>query len=433
MEKFPHLFTPIQIAGHNYKNRILCAPMLFGFYALDPGSAERVYKIVEDRAKGGVAEVTVGEVPINFTDASDAMFPIADIDYTRKSGPGFEAYKKYADIIHQYDAIANIQIFHAGENRGLMGGKPKTSPWGAVGYVRRDGVTIEPFDAAKMRKTCDDFATAAVFMKTAGFDGVCIHGGHGYLFTQFLSPRTNRRTDEYGGSIENRGRFPREILRSIRQAVGSGFIIELRIDGTEGVEGGQSVEDTAAFCSTLDGLADIIHITAGQHTNSYQTHTFSSHYDPHGINVAAAARVKKETRIPVTVVGGINSPEFAEGIIAEGKVDFVSLGRQLIADPEFAGKARDGREDEIRRCIRCYHCYGGGPRRNAGTKPAGPPGGGLPGGGFMTMGTMLDGVQHCTINPRANNEVTIDRMPRPQSSRRVLVVGGGPGGPRDEN
>jgi 2,4-dienoyl-CoA reductase-like NADH-dependent reductase (Old Yellow Enzyme family)/thioredoxin reductase len=427
MGKYPHLFNTINVAGYAFKNRILCAPMLFGWYVLDNSSADRVYKIVEDRAKGGVAEVVVGETPINYTDATDSMFPIKS-DYLKLSGPEFDAYKKYADIIKKYGSIASVEIFHAGQYRGLMGGKPKSNPWGPIGYVREDGVIIEAFDDAKRKKVCEDFAVCAVFMKAAGFDGVCIHGGHGYLFTQFLSPATNRRTDEYGGSIENRGRFPREILGSIRNAVGSNFIIELRVDGSDMVPGGQSVVDTAAFCSTLNGLADIIHITSGLHMKSYETHTFSSHYDPHGVNVENAALVKKKTSIPVTVVGGINSPEYAEQIIADGKVDFVSLGRQLIADPEFANKAGDGRADEIRRCIRCYHCYGSGPARRGGNKQGGSTAFINLSLGGMTPGRLLDGVEHCTINPAANNEVLIDKMPAPQDSRKVLVIGGGPGG-----
>jgi NADPH-dependent 2,4-dienoyl-CoA reductase/sulfur reductase-like enzyme len=291
-----------------------------------------------------------------------------------------------------------------------------------VAYVREDGVIVDAFDAEKMQKVRRDFANCADFMKAAGFDGILIHGAHGYLFTQFLNPSINQRTDEYGGSIENRGRFPREILKSIRENVGPNFIIEFRTNGADMVEGGTTNEEVAEFCSTLDGLADIIHISVGFHRDSYRTHTFSSHYEPHGLNVERAANIKKRTSIPVTVVGGINNPEFAERIIAEGKVDFVSLGRQLIADPEFANKARSGREDEIRRCLRCYHCYPSSsstpPKAVSRTRstPA------------TRLSMALDGVENCTINPRANMEVEIDNMPAPQGSRKVLVVGGGPAG-----
>jgi len=422
MDKFPHLFSPTKIAGKTYKNRILCAPMLFGFYCMEKEAAERVYKITEDRAKGGVAEVVVGEVPINFDDAATAMIPNVDVDFSKTEGPGFEAYKKYADIIKKYDAIANVEIFHGGIMAGPMAGKSDKHIWGPVASVTENGTIIDAFDEEKMAKVCRDFATCANFMKAAGYDGVLIHGAHGYLFTQFLNPSINRRTDEYGGSIENRGRFPRAILKTIRDKVGPDFIIQMRVNGADMVEGGTTNEDVAEFCSTLDGLADIIHISSGFHQDSYRTHTFSSHYDPHGINVERAANIKKKTNIPVTVVGGINSPEYAERIIAEGKVDFVSLGRQLIADPEFANKAREGREDEIRRCMRCYHCYGAR-TRVTGTEPS-P----MERPGPITLSGMLDGVENCSINPRANKEVIIDNMPAPKGSRNVLVIGGGPGG-----
>lgn len=422
MQKYPHLFSPIRIANVTFNNRILCAPMLFGFYALGKDSAERVYKIVEDRAKGGVAEVVVGETPINYADASSEMLPGLEVDHTKREGPGFEAYKGYADVIKKHGAIANIEIFHGGIRAGSPTNKEKHA-WGPMAYVSADGVIVDPFDADKMKKVCDDFATCADFMKAAGFDGICVHGGHGYLFTQFLSPTINQRTDEYGGSVTNRGRFPREILSAIRRKVGPDFIVELRINGADCTEGGTTADQTAEFCSTLDGLVDIIHITSGLHEKSYETHTFSSHYDPHGVNVERAAIVKKKTKIPVTVVGGINSPEYAERIIADGKVDFVSLGRELIADPDFANKTANGKEDEIRRCLRCYHCYGGGGPQPSTAKKASPSPATM-----RTLGGMLDGVEHCTINPRANHEVEIDKMPAAQRSRDVLVVGGGPGG-----
>lgn len=421
MQKYPHLFSPIKIRKHTYKNRILSAPMLFGFYALEKGSDERVYRIIEDRARGGAAEVVVGETPVNNTDAPDILLPGLEVDYRQTTGRSFEAYKKYADVIKKHNTVALIELFHAGHAKSPLLFGDRVNPWGPVGFVREDGVTVEAFDAAKMKKVRDDFVTCSQFMKEAGFDGICIHGGHGFLFTQFLSPSSNRRTDEYGGNLENRGRFPRQIVGDIRLNLGADFIIELRINGADLVPGGSTNEEMAGFCGTLDGLVDIIHVSSGFKSMGYATHEFTSMYDIHGVNVERAANIRKKTNIPVTVVGGINSPEFAESIIAEGKVDFVSLGRQMIADPEFAAKAGGGRGDGIRRCLRCYHCYLGMPE--------------IPGdkmrvsfGPHVTMGQLLDGVEFCTINPRANREVHLEGMPVPQGSRQVLVVGGGPGG-----
>jgi 2,4-dienoyl-CoA reductase-like NADH-dependent reductase (Old Yellow Enzyme family)/thioredoxin reductase len=419
MQKFPHLFSPIKIANHTYKNRILSAPMLFSWYALDKGSAERVYKIFEDRARGGAAEVVVGETYVNASDAPDLLLPGMDTDFTERKGARFDAYRRFVDIIKKYDAVALIEIAHAGMAKNPLPFGDKVNPWGPMGFVRPDGVTVEAFDAQKMQKVRNDFATCAEFMKAAGFDGVCVHGGHGYLFTQFLSPLINRRTDEYGGNLEKRGRFPREILGDIRKRLGPDFIIELRINGTDIVEGGTTNEEIAQFCSTLDGLVDIIHITCGLLSNPLSK-IISSHYDPHGLHVERAANVKKKTKIPVAVLGGINSPEFAERVIAEGKVDFISLARQMIADPEFANKAKNGHEDEIRRCIRCFHCYDfpNIDNRTVGDVPM----------QILTPAMLLNGVENCTINPRANKEVKIATLSEPRGSRKVLVVGGGPGG-----
>jgi 2,4-dienoyl-CoA reductase-like NADH-dependent reductase (Old Yellow Enzyme family)/thioredoxin reductase len=421
MERYPHLFSPIQIANHTYKNRILAAPMIFGFLArINKEAGETIYRIVESRAKGGCAEVVVGETPVNYSDAPDVCFPGVEVDYTKTSGPGFDDYRRYVDVIKKHDAIALIQIFHAGHYKSPLPFGDRTNPWGPMGFVREDGVTVEAFDERKMKKVRDDFVTCSQFMKAAGFDGVLIHGGHGFMFTQFLSPSSNRRTDEYGGSIENRGRFPREIFGDIKKNLGPDFIIELRTNGADLVEGGTTNEEAAEFCSTLVGLIDIVHVSCGWKLLGYTTHEFTSMYEPHGINVDHAANIKKKTKVPVTVVGGINSPDFAEGVIAQGKVDFVSVARQLIADPEFANKAKSGREDLIRRCIRCYHCYPGAPE--------------IPGDVSMAIQMTPDFMAkmkpafRCTISPVASNEADLEAMPAPQGSRKVLVVGGGPGG-----
>ena len=252
MQKYPHLFSSIQIAGHTYRNRILAAPMIFGFMALrGKDIAQSLYRLVEGRARGGAAAVCVGETPVNSSDAPDVLFPGTEVDYTARKGPAFDVYRGYADAIKKHGALAFIQIFHAGHAKSPLPFGDKVNPWGPMGFVREDGVTVEAFDAARMKKVRDDFVTCSSFMRDAGFDGVLIHGAHGFLFTQFLSPASNRRTDEYGGSLENRGRFPREILRGIKTALGPDFIVELRINGADLVADGTTNEETAAFCITV--------------------------------------------------------------------------------------------------------------------------------------------------------------------------------------
>ncbi len=423
MSEYPHLFSPINIAGHTYKNRILAAPLIFGMAALTNTRAEEIYRLTEARARGGAAEVVIGETPVNGSDAPDFIFPGTEIDYSRQAGKSFDAYRRYSEIIKKSDAFSLIQISHAGHAKNPLPFGERTNPWGPLAFRRPDGVQVDAFDAAKMRKVRADFVTCASYMQAAGFDGVLIHGAHGFLFTQFLSP-ANRRSDEYGGSLENRGRFPREILADLRQNLGPAFIIELRINGADLVENGSTPDQMADFCSTLDGLVDIIHVSSGWKSRGYDTEEFTSMYQPHGVNVERAAIIKKKTKIPVTAVGGINAPEFAERVIAEGKVDFVSLGRQLIADPDFPRKARDGKADAIRRCTRCHQCYPGMPEIPGDDKarlvpdmvPSGQPA--PPPTRSFT----------CTINPVAGYRVDLEQLPAPRGSRKVLVLGGGPAG-----
>jgi 2,4-dienoyl-CoA reductase-like NADH-dependent reductase (Old Yellow Enzyme family) len=213
--------------------------MVFGTVFQFEEAAARAYRKVEACAKGGAAAVIVGETSVNFTDAE--RIPFKSIDYTNYSGPYFDGFKRYADLIKKHDSIAMIELFHAGGEKDPLPGQP--NPRGPTGYVRKDGVTIDEMDAGMMDKACDDFATAAAFMQAAGFNGILIHAGHGWLFSQFLSLLFNKRMDKYGGSLENRARFPIEIFKRIRKRVGPDFIIEARISGRDGVPGGIEAEE----------------------------------------------------------------------------------------------------------------------------------------------------------------------------------------------
>lgn len=404
MLKYPHLFEPIKINRFTYKNRIVTGPMLFplDFQNKDGGIVH--YRKIEDRARGGAAAVMLGETSVNFADAT--RLPFRPVDYTRYSGFDFDGFKKFADIIHKHNAVAIIEIFHAGLAKDLLPGGP--NPRGPVSFMREDGVPVEQMDEQMMAQCCDDFATAAAFMQAAGFDGVLTHSGHGWLFSQFLSPVYNKRTDNYGGSLENRARFPIEIFKSIRKRVGPDFIIEARISGRDGVAGGIEADDVGRFCHMLEGIIDSVHITAGLYFNPVDTNQFSSMYSEHGCNANLSATVKQYTSLPVGVIGGINSPEIAEKILADGKADYIVISRQAIADPDFATKAQNGKDAEIRKCLRCYNCFAGSPHVYKYD--------------FRKM------TGSCTVNPKATPPVELVDLPAPQGSRKVLVVGGGPAG-----
>lgn len=402
-EKFPHLFSPIKVGTHTYKNRIIAAPIFCGPFVNLPFLSDVLFQAVEGRARGGCAQVTVGETPVNFEYANKDPFP--PIDYTNFEDPAFKLLSRAAQIVKKHDAYALIEISHCGAARLNL--PELKNPIGPVAYVREDGAEIQAVDEAMMDAICNDFVTSAIFMKAAGFDGVMIHCGHGWLLNQFLSPRTNTRTDEYGGSLENRAKFPIRVIQSVRESLGKDFILEIRVSGDERTEGGMGVDEVAAFCRMIEGLVDSVHVSVGIYRDPILSGQFSSIFDPHGLNAELSAVIKKSVSIPVTVVGGINSPEHAEQMIADGKCDFVALARQLTADPAFADKAQSGNEDDIARCLRCYKCFPG------------------------TLEDVMDDLASlfgCTVNPEAFffDKAVLDS--KPESPRKVLVVGGGVAG-----
>jgi 2,4-dienoyl-CoA reductase-like NADH-dependent reductase (Old Yellow Enzyme family)/thioredoxin reductase len=405
--KFPNLFNPMQVNGYTYKNRIVSAPMVFGLIVGDPHAAVGAYNKIGARAKGGAAAVIVGETDINFTDGN--RVPVPPCDFRVHAGHMFDAVAKYATIIKEYDAVAIAEISHPGSEKNPYPGQK--NPVGPVALTKPNGVQVEAIDEDDMDRLCKEFADAAEFMIAAGFDGIIVHAGHGFLFTQFLSARLNRRTDEYGGSLENRAKFPIRIMESIRKAIGPDHILDIRVSAEEAMEGGITVEETGLFCHMLEGIVDSIHVSSGLYTDPVRTEQFSSMFAEHGCHADAAFEIKKHTNLPVGVIGGINSPELAEEIIASGKADYVILGRQMIADPEFPNKAMSGNEDKIRRCIRCYTCFPGSPEEGYTDLP-------------MTTEELIATVGYCAINPASSRK----EFEKAAVSRKVLIVGGGVAG-----
>lgn len=417
MNKYPNLFSPITIRNHTYRNRIITGPTMFAAAAFMEGFGESVFRMVERRARGGAGAVTTGEMTVN-TEEGDCRISVP-VDYSKHEGPYFEGFKEYADRIKKHGAIAMVEFGH---DTAYAEVKPPHHPYGPVAFVREDGVQVLAVDEAVMEKITNDFARATRFMMAAGFDGILMHGGHGFLFQQFVSPYFNKRTDEYGGSMENRARFPLRILKAMREAGGEDMILELRFSAEDGLPGGMTIDDCVAFCRIIDGKVDILHISNGLKWMGNRTHTFTSMYDTHGYNVPYAEKVKKAvTQSRVAVVGGINNPEMAEEIIAAGKADFIILGRQSFADPEFPNKAAAGQGDLIRRCVRCFHCYPGGYREHETELP-------LPEFMPFVMPKMTAQVGQCAINPLSNFHIYPERFPVPKGSRKVLVVGGGVAG-----
>lgn len=419
--KFPHLFDPITIRGKVYKNRLIAAPTMFAHSIFTiPPMKENVYRMVENRAKGGFAAVSTGEHPVNAEEGT-ALFYEHHMDFTKTEGPDFEAIKEYADRIKKHGALCYFEFCHEGARAEH---NPPYSPWGPDGYVRDDGVEVKALDLPMMEKICNDFYNISAYAKACGFDGILVHGGHGFIMQQFISPWTNHRTDEFGGSMENRARFPKMLINACRRGIGEDGIIELRFSAEDGVEGGMTIDDTVEFCREIDGLVDIIHVSNGLKWAGNQTKTFSSFLEPHGINVEYAAKIKAAVKVSkVAVVGGFNSPEHCEEVLAAGKADFIELARQGFADPDFPNKALNGQEDSIRRCVRCFGCYPGfceHPTDIPLFEKLGPE-------EAMKIYTPF-AMGKCAINPNSGFGWYPETMPQPEVSRKVLIVGGGVGG-----
>lgn len=244
-------------------------------------------------------------------------------------------------------------------------------------------------------------------MKTLGFQVINLHGAHGWLLNQFISPRFNHRTDKYGGSMENRARFPIMVCDKIKEVCGKDMIIEYRLSGSERTEGGMTIDDGIEFAKIIQDHIDILHVTSGSYKDHVKTKAFSSMFDKHGCNLDLAEAIKKNVHIPVVAVGGFNSPQQIEDAIASGKCDFVAMGRQQFADPYFVNKARDDIEDEIAPCLRCS-CF----------NPLDPDPDKRP----------IPSLWHCTVNPWGQRELRWRNAPKPSVSRNVVVIGGGVSG-----
>ncbi len=392
--RYPKLFEPLQVGSTVYRNRLFAAPSMASFVSEGGRPTEALMGYYREKAKGGAAQVTIGDTPVDQEHAP--TFPGM---YLTKSNMAFLG--ELACCIKQYGAVATYELNHGGwmANPQLSGNPPISS----VSFIRQDGVRVVEMDACMMERVADHYAAAALFVKECGFDGALIHGGHGWLLAQFLSPMVNTRTDEYGGTPENRAKFPRMVVERIREAVGADFILEYRISGSEIDPAGLTLNETIPFIQSIQDQIDLVHVSAGIDTRLDLTlNAHPSIFQAHGCNVRFAEAMKKAVHIPVVTVGAISTPQMAEQILEEGKADVVAMGRALIADPYLPMKARAGLEDEISPCTRCLHCRG-----------------------------HMDTHKHfsCAVNPRAAREARYPQgIVRSDVKKRVLVVGGGPGG-----
>ena len=359
----------------------------------------RTQGFYELRAKGGAASVTVSELVVHpETDASHML-------HLDLSTPGcLAAHTFVADAIRRHGAVPSIEFSHSGQYAGTYltdkNKKESLCQWGPSEGTRPDGRPVKALSKEQIADIVKSYGEAAVLAKRAGYEMIMIHAGHGWLINQFLSPYFNHRTDEYGGSLENRIRFAREVVQAVRNAVGPGFPLEVRISGSEFFEGGYGIEDGCKIAQALEDLVDMIHVSAGSYQFGFYV-TTPPMFSEHGVNVHLAAEIKKHVSKPVATVGALNDPAHLEQIIAEGKADVVYMGRALLADPFLPNKVMSGKEDTIVRCLRCYTCMAERP---------------------------TTGTRRCAVNPMIGREIEGMEVTPAYKSKKVLVVGAGVAG-----
>jgi len=412
---YQSLLSPGHIGSLELRNRIVVTAMGVNFGEDDGRCGDRIVAFHEEQARGGVGLVISG--------ACGVMYPIGQVQ-PRQIGISDDAYitglKRLVDAAHRHGARFAVQLHQGGLNAvdDTSAGRPQWCP--SVPELRMgdflDGFLLPEFEALAStgvptykELTKEDiptvvqaFAAGARRAKEAGCDAVEIHGGHGYLLSSFLSPKTNKRTDEYGGSLENRARLLLLVLQAVRAEVGPDFPVIVKLDSREvGREGGISLDHAKVTARWIEEAgADAITVSAYHDFGQGKLHSASNIPHEPNWNLPAAAAIKQEVSIPIIASGRVE-PEYADAEIRDGHFDFLAMGRKLIADPHLPRKLAEGRIDEIRPCIYCYTCV---------------------------SAIYIRESSRCAVNPECGFEYTREGVPRPTTRKRVAVVGGGPGG-----
>lgn len=418
-QSFRHLLAPGRIGSLELRNRIVMSPMGSNLAERDGHLGERIKRYYEERARGGVGLIIVGVGAIAFPAGACNPNQIAISDDVYLPG-----LTDLADRIHRHGAKLAIQLQHAGKvaTQDMGAGRPLWVPSalplkvgdlfddltpeevaGVTEYFSRPGAKLRfhEMSGSDIEELVEMFAAAADRARRAGFDAVEIHAAHGYIVSSFLSPATNKREDEYGGSLENRGRLLSEVIRAVKGRVGADFPVWCRLDAKEfRTENGITVEEGRLAAELAEAAgADAIHVSAYADPTSGVAFTDAPLVHEACGYVPLAEGIKKRVEVPVIAVGRIE-PEEAEAILKAGKADFIAMGRKLLADPELPVKLAEGLPEDVRPCIYCYTCVGK---------------------------IFLNQSNCCAVNPATGREAEFEIEPA-ETPRRVLVVGGGPAG-----
>lgn len=384
---YPHLFAPLDLGFTTLKNRIFMASMHVRFELLDRAT-ERAAAFYAERARGGAALIVTGGYGPNpqgvIEDGADYLNSPAQVAEERK----------IPEAVHAAGGKIVLQILHAGRYAKVddpVGASSLPSP-----INPRE---IHALTTDEVEQTIEDYVNCAALAQEAGYDGVEIMGSEGYLISTFCASSTNDRTDQWGGSFENRIRFPVEIVRRVREKVGPEFIMLYRISALDLFEGGLTGDETEILAKEIEKAgANILTTGIGWHESRIPT---IAHMVPRGGWRHAARRIKQAVSIPVAATNRINTPEIGEDLLANGDADVVALGRQMLADPHFAKKAEAGQGDAINTCIGCNQaCLD-----------------------FI----FADKASSCLVNPFAGRELDIAIRPAAEP-KKVAVVGAGPAG-----
>jgi 2,4-dienoyl-CoA reductase-like NADH-dependent reductase (Old Yellow Enzyme family) len=387
---FPHLFQPGEIAGLSIKNRIVQPPMGTGM--IEGGRVtSREVAFLEERARGGAGLVITGAAAVHET----TLFPVG-IMVEAYDEDAIETVRWRVEAVQRHGARIFGQIAHLG--RESPGGQTDAIPLAPspIPSPRDPGVPHE-MTASDIRMIVEAFGKSAENFQTAGYDGVEIHGAHGYLVAQFLSEASNRRADAYrGDTLEGRTRLLRELVEEIRNRCGHDYPLGVRLSADEETPDGLTINETRRIVESLQTSApvDYLSITAGMRSAYVKDTSYAE-----GFALPLAAAVKADVDVPVIAVGRIRMPALAEQAVATGQADFVAVGRGVIADPDWVTKAREGRVTEIRPCV-----------------------------GIVQDCRAAHGIVACAVNARAGRESTWGPQQRAPEARRVVVAGGGPGG-----
>jgi 2,4-dienoyl-CoA reductase-like NADH-dependent reductase (Old Yellow Enzyme family)/thioredoxin reductase len=395
-ETYPHLFSEGRFGRLTLRNRIIMAPMGTGFATPDGRVTDRHLHYYAERALGGVGmvitEVVGVEGDIDPTPAGNLLRLDSDLQIA--------GFSDLARVIHDHGAAACIQLTPGFGRQGQAPPGRALVSSSDIPSFTDPKTTARGLSREEIARLVQAFGEAARRAASAGFDAIEIHGHTGYLVDQFLSPLWNTRTDEYGGSLDNRVRFAVELIRSVRERLGPDFPVSFRFSADLKVPGDRPLEEARAIgCRLVEAGATALHVDAGCY--EAMPWIFPPLYFGRGPLVTLAAAVKEVVDVPVIAVGNIFEPALADQVLADGQCDFVASGRGLIADPEWPRKALEGREDELRRCIMCNeYCVGN-----------------------LLAGKPLG----CVVNPRAGREKYYE-VRRAETPRRVVVVGGGAAG-----